>query len=166
MSDEFSGEFSNKESLGGRGAAKAKPPAGPTQAEIDAAFAEWWTLYPRKEAKLAAKKAYVAIVTGRHRDREAHATPQQLLLALKASKFPNDPQFIKHPATWLNGGSWADVAGAAPNALEAQIETVLRSQRGREIINREGGEAAARAYLRTTLSSSSASTGEGTGAAN
>jgi hypothetical protein len=107
----------------------------------------------------------VAIVTGKNKDPEARATPQQLMAALKASRFPNDPQFIKHPATWLNGGSWADVAGAAPTSLEGQIEAVLRTQRGREIIAREG-EAAARAYLRTTLSSSSTSTGGNGHAAN
>src|SRR5262249_31615853 len=82
-------------------------------AELEAAFAEWWAQYPRKDAKLAAKKAYVAIVAGKHRDPEARATPQQLLAAVEAYKFPSDPQFIKHPATWLNDGSWADLGGAA-----------------------------------------------------
>jgi hypothetical protein len=100
---------------------KDLPPGGgaaskriaPTQAEIDATFAEWWAQYPRKDAKLAAKKAYVAIVAGKHRDPEARATPQQLLAAVKAYKFPSDPRFIKHPATWLNDGSWADFVAAA-----------------------------------------------------
>jgi hypothetical protein len=71
MSDDFSGHFPNKES-GGGGATKGRAPAAPTQGEIDAAFAQWWAHYPRKEAKFAAKKAYVAIVTGKHRDPEAH----------------------------------------------------------------------------------------------
>jgi hypothetical protein len=109
MSDDFSSDFANKES-GVGSAAKARVPARLTQVETDAAFAQWWARYPRKEAKLAAKKIYVAIVTGKHRDPEARATPEQLLAALNAYKFPSDPQFIKHPATWLNSGSWADFA--------------------------------------------------------
>jgi hypothetical protein len=78
MSDDFSSDFQRKES-GGGGAAKGRAAAGPTQAEIDVAFAQWWAHYPRKEAKFAAKKAYAIIVSGAHRDPEAHATPQQLL---------------------------------------------------------------------------------------
>jgi hypothetical protein len=112
MSDDFSRDFANKES-GEGGAAKGRFPAGPTQAETDAAFAQWRAHYPRKEAKLAAKKAYAAIVAGKHLDPEARATPQQLLAALNAYKFPSDSQFIKHPATWLNGGSWADFVASS-----------------------------------------------------
>jgi hypothetical protein len=148
-----------------RGGVARITPTSPSMAEVNAGFDEWWAHYPRKEAKFAAKKAYAAIVTGTHRNPECRATIPQLLTALKAYKFPSDPQFIKHPATWLNDGSWADVARAAPNALEAQIESILKTQRGREIVAREG-EAAARAYLRTTLSSSSASNGGNGHAAN
>ena len=88
----------------------------PSKAEIDDAFNEWWAHYPRKVARLAAKKAYLAIVTGKHRDREAHATAQQLLAAVQAFKFPRDEDFIKHPATWLNDGSWDDVGAGSCGA--------------------------------------------------
>ena len=79
----------------------------PSKAEIDDAFTEWWALYPRKDDKLDAKKAYAAIVTGKHQDPECRATIPQLLAALKAHKFPKDREFTKAPATWLNKGSWA-----------------------------------------------------------
>ena len=143
--------------------------AGPTQAEVDAGFAEWWAHYPRKDDKLDAKKAYTAIVTGKHKDPECRATIAQLLAALKAYRFTKDRDFIKHPATWLNKGSWASgaVDARGTNSLEMQIDAVLKTSRGREIVAREGGEAAARSYLRSTLSSSTSSTaGEGNGHAN
>jgi hypothetical protein len=116
-----------------------------TQAQIDAVFAEWYAAYPRKEAKIAAKKAYTAIVTGKRKDPEERATPHQLLAALeaakKAGKFPNDAKFIKHPATWLNDGSWADHVGAsAPLSLDDEIRQLAQSPDGRELLKQHGAE--------------------------
>jgi hypothetical protein len=93
---------------------------GPTQEEVDAGFAEWWASYPRKDDKLDAKKAYAAIVTGKHQDPEYRTTIPQLLAALKAHKFPKDREFTKLPATWLNKGSWASDA-APPGGGPAEL---------------------------------------------
>jgi len=66
-------------------------------------FAPFWTAYPRKTAKPAALKAWRAA-----KDRPPLA---ELLAALerhKASRQWADPQFVPHPATWINGQRWAD----------------------------------------------------------
>ena len=123
------------------GAARIRQPVSPTQAEIDAGFDEWWAHYPRKVDKLDAKRAYVAIVSGKHRDPDHHATIPQLLAALKAHKFPNDPQFIKHPATWLNKGAWTDfVARSKPLSLEEEIQQLAESEDGKTLLKEKGAE--------------------------
>lgn len=70
------------------------------------AFAEefdkhFWPLYPVKEAKAAARKAFGA--ARRKVGLETILDGVRKLLA--AGK---DPKFIKHPATWLNAECWAD----------------------------------------------------------
>ena len=135
---------------------------GPTQEEVDAGFTEWWAHYPRKADKPDAKKAYTAIVTGRHKNPECRATMPQLLAGLKAYRFPKDPDYIRLPATWLNKGSWASGAADARGAdsLEARVDLALASERGRELI-REKGPAEARAYIRSVYSSPESSTAGG-----
>lgn len=71
-------------------------------------FDEWYKLYPRKKARLAAERAYK---TARKR-----ASRETLLEALKryiAECAGAEQQHIAHPATWLNAGRWLD-EGAAP----------------------------------------------------
>jgi hypothetical protein len=70
-------------------------------------FEAWWSPYPRKVAKGAARKAYRKIVDG-HR-----ATPAELLAGCRryaAERDGQDPRYTKHPATWLNGECWKDEA--------------------------------------------------------
>ena len=70
-------------------------------AEADADFAIWYAAYPRKVGRDNAAKAYT-----RARKRMAVA---DLLLAVRTFPFDhNRPEFIPHPATWLNQGRWAD----------------------------------------------------------
>lgn len=65
-------------------------------------FAEWWEVYPRKQGKLAAEKAY-------HKALDA-VDPQTLLVGCE--RFRDDPnrtaEFTPHPSTWLNQGRWDD----------------------------------------------------------
>ena len=84
---------------------------GPTQAEIDAGFNDWWLHYPRKEDKPDAKRAYAALVSGKNKDPDRRATIPQLLDAVKHYR-PSDLKYTKLPATWLNKGSWLN--GQAP----------------------------------------------------
>lgn len=78
----------------------------------EADFAEWWAEYPRKVGKDAAQKAYEKAVT--------RCSTAELLLALRRQRWPADPGFIPHPATWLNQGRWQDdPAAAAPDRPKA-----------------------------------------------
>lgn len=63
---------------------------------------QFWKAYPRKSAKLAAMKALEAV-----RKRGA-VTWDRLLSTVAAYAATADPQFTKHPATWLNQGCWDD----------------------------------------------------------
>jgi hypothetical protein len=60
----------------------------------------FWKPYPRKIGKDAARKAWKAALK--------RAPPETILAGLAAYRWPEDPQFIPHPSTWLNGGRWAD----------------------------------------------------------
>lgn len=75
----------------------------PTTTRVDALFAGFWSVYPRRVAKKAAEKAWVKAV------RSADANTIIAAAARYADQTKNsDPRFIKHPATWLNGGCWDD----------------------------------------------------------
>lgn len=66
-------------------------------------FGYLWEHFPRKQAKIAAKKAWdKAIANG--------ADPEAIVAgARRFAADPNrDPMFTPHPATWLNEGRWED----------------------------------------------------------
>ena len=79
-------------------------------------FNQFWAAYPRKTAKQDAVKAFAKL----------NATPELLEIMLKAiekqmvSHQWSDPQYIPHPATWLNGHRWEDevVKGAGKNIAQ------------------------------------------------
>lgn len=80
-------------------------PPTPLRAVVDAAFDRWWELYPRKQGKEAARKAYA---------KAARAVPHAVLFdALVVQRGALGQQqakggFCPHPATWLNQGRWDD----------------------------------------------------------
>jgi hypothetical protein len=63
-------------------------------------FAEFWAIYPRKVAPDSARRAFARALR--------RTTLEIILTALKRQQWPADRQWIKHPATWLNGGCWND----------------------------------------------------------
>ena len=66
-------------------------------------FEIWWGAVPRKVGKGQARKAY-------NRARKS-ATEDILLAGIKryaGEVASTDPQFIRHPTTWLNGEGWLD----------------------------------------------------------
>ena len=74
-------------------------------------FEAWWSGYPRKVGKDAARRAYAAAV-------KRGANPINLIDAVAHQRWADDPQFIPHPATWLNGGRWQDDPNAgAPSKV-------------------------------------------------
>lgn len=70
---------------------------------LDAEFDQFWEIYPRREAKAAAKVRFVA---ARKKGVELEAI---LAGARRYRDDPNrEPQYTAHPATWLNQGRWDD----------------------------------------------------------
>ena len=76
-------------------------------------FADFWQAYPRKVGKGAAEKAFnAALAKG--------ATVADIAGGLNRQRWPADPRFIPHPATWLNQARWQDdPAAAAPTPQPA-----------------------------------------------
>lgn len=76
------------------------------------AFAEFWALYPRKTAKLAAEKAFAKAAEDADRvigmAGHAHMVTEGLRLQMAKFDLREDMRFVKHPATWLNAGCWLD----------------------------------------------------------
>lgn len=69
------------------------------------AFDEWWEAYPRKVGKDAARPVFDRVL------KAGKASVTDLIAAAEryaAERAEQDPQFTKHPKTWLNGGHWAD----------------------------------------------------------
>lgn len=66
-------------------------------------FDVFWQCYPRRVAKLAAKKAYEKALKS--------ATHEQIMVGVQGYAIytrNTEHQFIKHPASWLNAGCWDD----------------------------------------------------------
>ena len=63
-------------------------------------FDRFWSAYPRKVAKAAAQRAWKKI-------KNVHISAILDSLAEQAPQW-TDPQFIPHPATWLNQARWND----------------------------------------------------------
>lgn len=71
-----------------------KPPAG--------GFDAFWQVYPRKVGKGQARPAWDKAVR--------KAAPETIIAAVTATRWPTDPRYIPHPATWLRGERWLDEA--------------------------------------------------------
>jgi hypothetical protein len=81
--------------------AERVPPADPD-------FEAFWQRYPRKVARGQARRAFAAALR--------KTSLAEMLRALDRTRWPDDPRFIPHPATWLNGERWADDPNAATPA--------------------------------------------------
>lgn len=80
----------------------------------DAAFDRFWAVYPRREAKIAARRAWDKAI--RKVDPQviidrAVAYGNRRLQAI-ASDSKDGKRFTAQPATWLNAGRWDDDPGA------------------------------------------------------
>lgn len=78
--------------------------ACPTAKETDRLFDKFWSVYPRHEGKQNAKKAFDKL----HVNDKLLETLVSAILKQKQSDQWSDPQYIPHPATWLNGHRWED----------------------------------------------------------
>lgn len=88
-----------------------------------AGFAEFWDACPRKVGKGAARKAFVRAVRGAPlREGESRATTLTLRMRFMASywvKAGTEPEFVPHPATWLNQERYLDPPPALPSRAPA-----------------------------------------------
>lgn len=76
------------------------------QNQIEEFFIAFWEAYPRRVGKKAAKKAF-------ERALREGATPDEIMVGVELYKAwlnsrDTEIQFVKHPATYLNGGCWED----------------------------------------------------------
>lgn len=79
--------------------------------EQEGRFAEFWAIYPRKEAKGTAERAWKAAI------RKSPAAEILEAIAWRAARWKEDGTdrtYIPHPATWLNGERWRDQRESAP----------------------------------------------------
>ena len=87
-------------------------------------FAQWWKVYPRKDAKLGAEKAYMRA--------RKQATAAELLAGAEAYrqlKQGTDPAYIALPTTWLNQGRWMDASLRKTGAISpTRTEWVCRHE--------------------------------------
>lgn len=93
-----------------------QPPTGGRQRRSDAGdepdgFGEFWSAYPRKVGKDAARKAFAK----RKPDAELLAKMlAAVAIQAKSTQWQRDGgQYIPHPSTWLNEGRWNDGEGAS-----------------------------------------------------
>lgn len=81
----------------------------------DGAFDRFWSVYPKKVGKEAARKSFAKV----------KAPVDTLIAAVEAQKqstqwTKDNGQYIPNPATWLNQGRWEDVL-EAPVTVDADI---------------------------------------------
>lgn len=77
-------------------------------------FEDFWSLYPRKVGKGAARRAWKAALKT--------AGPETLIAAARHIPKPEDIEFCPHPATWLDQERWLDEsATSTPSATKADI---------------------------------------------
>jgi hypothetical protein len=68
-----------------------------------ATFENFWLLYPRKVAKLDARKAWLRLTTA-----QTVACLTALVMWRKQWMDRGELQFVPHAATWLHGERWED----------------------------------------------------------
>lgn len=72
-------------------------------------FDEFWKLYPRKESKDAARKAWVRMEGDANFEAIMNNLRGRLRVSEWVTKDPGLRQFIPHAATYLNQRRWLDV---------------------------------------------------------
>lgn len=92
----------------------------------EAGFETFWQRYPRRVGKQAALKAWLAA------QRRGHDTERIMAgLARHDGAWPDETEFIPHPATWLNQGRYDDEPEAKRNGLAARNGSAQHGQHRR-----------------------------------
>ncbi len=96
--------------------AKPKGQAAMT-ADLQNRFERFYAAYPRKTDRKDAEKAFAKIAP-------SEELLAQMLAAIEGARAAGlfaDRQYIKHPATWLNKGSWMDEVSTAYDGVELGV---------------------------------------------
>jgi hypothetical protein len=85
-------------------------------------FEQFWKAYPRKVGKGAAQKAWAMAVR--------KADPERIVEGVERYPWPEDPSFVPHASTWLNGQRWEDeLPGMKPRKLsQAELDEQERKR--------------------------------------
>ena len=95
-----------------------KKKSKPKEEEEDNMFWEFWNFYPRKEGKAAAERSWIRQKIGL--SEEFYDKVMGALCDQIDHKW-DEPKFIPHAATWLNGQRWLDVVDK-PSGWSQKIE--------------------------------------------
>lgn len=88
-----------------------------TAPDTNRRFDKFWGVYPRKEGKQAARKAFDRLEV----DDGMLEVMVAAIVRQKQSDQWSDPRYIPHPATWLNGRRWEDeTTGPGRKTVSAQ----------------------------------------------
>lgn len=85
------------------------PPQQPPE-KPDDPFDRFWKVYPRRDAKQAARKKFDKLV-------KSGVDPERIIagaITYASGRNGQDPQFTAMPTTWLNQGRWEDETAKAP----------------------------------------------------
>ena len=105
--------------------ARSQKENNPPNAEQDH-FAEWYAAYPRHVGRGQAERAYRQALR-----KLSHAELLEAAKKFSAACVGRDPQFVPHPATWLNGERWADDSGPPQGATQTDKAAYFRAIRER-----------------------------------
>lgn len=118
-------------------------PDPPPPPDMDALWHRFYRAYPRHTAPRAGRLAFDRII------RNGEATIDDLIqgairYAEHCARRGTAPQYIAHPATWINGGQWANEYGAPVAASTSSFARVGAAFRDAARHGREGVRGAAR----------------------
>lgn len=90
---------------------------------MEEGFEEFWRQYPRKKAKGAARRAF-------EKARKTVSQPDLIIGVMRyaAACEGKDPQYIAHPATWLNAERWSDEIDVQP-AGQSTLGSIFEAMR-------------------------------------
>jgi len=85
-----------------------------SSAEFDA----FWSVYPKRIGRGLAEKAWKKALT--------FAPASEITSVARSYPWNKDPQFIPHPATWLNQRRWQDDLTPMQTKLESTADRIMR----------------------------------------
>ena len=99
--------------------------------DMESMFAEFWSAYPRKDAKKSARKVFLRILNDADDPRALLAKIlDAIALAKRSHQLQKDNgDFIPLPATWLNQERWED------SGVSETLEEPSDEDRNQKLIN-------------------------------